>query len=76
MYNLFFSPFDNFMFSFGPIFIFIVFCLIVGTFIFQGVNDAKDKSNPIQTERVKVIAKRTNVSHHHNTMNDHLLYHI
>lgn len=72
MYDPFFSPFDQFIFSFGPIFIFIVFCLIMGMFIFQGVNYAKDKSKPIQTERAKVIAKRTNVSHHHHNMNDHM----
>ena len=69
MYN---DPFFN---SSGFDTIFIVFmsiiiigmCFIFGIMIFQMSQYMKDKSKPIQTERAKVIAKRTNVRrHHHN----------
>ncbi|MDB8561011.1 DUF2500 family protein [Turicibacter sanguinis] len=55
----------------GKFFI-IIFCIIMGIFIYQGVSYARDKSNPIQTERATVVSKRTNIARHHHTSNDHM----
>ena len=62
------SGFDA-MFTIIPLIVFCGFCFIIGTMIFGGISYLNDKSKPIQTERAKVIAKRTNVRRHHH--NDH-----
>ena len=60
------SGFDI-MFTIVPIIVLLGFCFVIGSMIFQGISYMNDKSKPIQTERVKVVAKRTNVTrHHHN----------
>lgn len=60
------SGFDI-MFTIVSIIVLLGFCFVIGSMIFQGISYMNDKSKPIQTERVKVVAKRTNVTrHHHN----------
>lgn len=69
MYNdpFFDSGGFDFMFTIIPLIVFCGFCFVFGSIIFSGVRYLNDKSKPIQTERAKVIAKRTNVRrHHHN----------
>lgn len=57
-----FSPFDNFMFSAIPIFIGIIFIVIISMLIFgigRGVKQyASNKSKPIEILPARVIAKR------------------
>ena len=61
------------MFTIVPLIVFCGFCFVFGTMIFSGVRYLNDKSKPMQTERARVISKRTNVSrHHHHGVNDHV----
>lgn len=64
------SPFEDLMFTIGPIFIGIVFILVFGTIIYTVISSAKEwKTNndsPILSVDAVVVAKRTNVSHHHH----------
>ncbi|MER2126263.1 DUF2500 domain-containing protein [Solibacillus sp.] len=62
--------FDNFMFSVGPIFIFVVFVIIIGTIILaifssikQGV---KNNNSPLLTVPAEVAAKRIHVQGDHS----------
>lgn len=72
--------FDRFMFAFGPIFITIVFILVIGGFIFAIVSGFKtwshNNAQPVLTVWAKVVSKRANVSssmhanddmHHHTS---------
>lgn len=72
------SPFDNFLFDyFSPIFMIVVFGLVIGGFIFSIVGSIKttsyNNSQPVLTVWSKVVTKRTNVSSHthHDNNNMH-----
>ncbi len=64
-----FSPFDNFMFNAVPVIVGIGFIVIIGLFISAAVKGGiqwnKNNNSPILTVVATVVAKRTNVSHHH-----------
>ena len=70
----YYNGFDGFslMSSLFPIFFITIFCIIIGMIIYSIVQYAQDKNKPIQTERVKVVAKRTNVNHHHHNHDGHI----
>jgi hypothetical protein len=57
-----FNPVDNFMFSAMPVFVGIVFFIVIGIFIFtigKGISEyASNKSKPVETVPAKVIGKR------------------
>ncbi len=61
-----FSPFDNFMFSFGPIFIFIIFFIVISFFIFvivKGISQWNTNNNsPQLTVPAEVVTKRAETS--------------
>lgn len=70
---MFHDPFGNFMFSFGPIFIGIIFIIVIGGFLFALISGIKQWRKNEQSPRLSVPAivkaKRTNVSrhtHHHD----------
>ena len=58
-----FSPFDEFMFSAGPIFIFLIFAIVIGGMIFMGVKGigqwSSNNNSPRLTVPAQVITKRT-----------------
>lgn len=71
------SLFDNFLFGyFAPIFMIIVFCLVIGGFIFTIVGSIKtnryNNAQPVLTVWSKVVTKRTNVSSHTHNGNDNM----
>lgn len=75
---MFHDPFGDFMFSFGPIFIGIIFMIVIGTFLFALINGLKQWRRNEQSPRLSVPAiiktKRTNVSrhtHHHDSHHSH-----
>lgn len=61
-----FSPFDNFMFSFGPIFIVIIFLIVISFFIFvivKGISQWNTNNNaPQLTVPAEVVTKRAETS--------------
>ncbi len=61
-----FSPFDGFMFSFGPIFIAGVFILVIGVFIFIIVKSigqwSANNNSPELTVPAEVVTKRSETS--------------
>ncbi|HCX47606.1 MAG TPA: DUF2500 domain-containing protein [Bacillus sp. (in: Bacteria)] len=75
---MFHDPFGDFMFSFGPIFIGIVFIIVIGTFLFALTNGLKEWRRNEQSPQLSVPAivktKRTNVSrhtHYHDSHHSH-----
>ncbi|MDQ0157523.1 DUF2500 domain-containing protein [Robertmurraya andreesenii] len=75
---MFHDPFGDFMFSFGPIFIGIIFIIVIGTFLFALTNGLKEWRRNEQSPQLSVPAivktKRTNVSrhtHHHDSHHSH-----
>jgi hypothetical protein len=69
-----FNFFDRFLFGFAPIFITLIFILVIGGFIFATVSGAKtwshNNAQPVLTVWAKVVTKRTNVSSHMHNNND------
>ena len=68
-----FSPFGggfDIMFSIVPIFIGIVFLLIVGIIIYRAIKGSmewsRNNNSPILTVDAKVVAKRMAVDRHHH----------
>lgn len=71
------NTFDSFLFGyFAPIFMIIVFCLVIGGFIFTIVSSIKttryNNAQPVLTVWSKVVAKRTSVSSHNHQVNDNI----
>lgn len=66
--------FDSFIFGVFPIFFFIIFAFVIGTFIFAAVRGFKEhsynNSQPVLSVDAKVVIKRADVStHRHSNMN-------
>lgn len=69
---MFFSPFDSgiegIFFSIMPIFIIIVFIIVIATFIYSGVRGAREwnrnNHSPRLTVDAAVVSRRQDVSHH------------
>lgn len=65
----------NLLWSIFPIVFIIIFGLVLGTFIVTAVRGIgqwnKNNHSPRLTVSAKVVAKRMNVSHHHNGANEH-----
>lgn len=63
------SNFDNLMFTIVPIFIFITAILVVGLIIYGVIGSVKEwkknNNSPVLIVDAVVVAKRTNVGHHH-----------
>ena len=73
-----FNFFDRFLFGFAPIFITLIFVIVMVGLIFAVVGGAKtwshNNAQPVLTVWAKVVTKRTNVSssmHHHDDMHHH-----
>ena len=62
--------FDSLMFTIAPIFITVIFVLVVGGIILTVVRGigtwSKNNASPRLTVSAEVVTKRTNVSHHHH----------
>ncbi len=62
--------FDSLVFTIAPIFITVVFVLVVGGIILTVVRGigtwSKNNASPRLTVSAEVVTKRTNVSHHHH----------
>lgn len=68
------------MFTIMPIFVVIIFVIVISMFIITAVKGVKqwnyNNEQPVLTVEAKVVSKRTNVSrHHHNNSNDHMHSH-
>ena len=67
--------FDSLMFTIAPIFITVVFVLVVGGIILTVVRGigtwSKNNASPRLTVSAQVVTKRTSVSHHHGQNNMH-----
>ena len=67
--------FDSLMFTIAPIFITVIFVLVVGGIILTVVRGigtwSKNNASPRLTVSAKVAAKRTCVSHHHGQNDMH-----
>lgn len=67
---MFFSPFENFMFSFVPVMGTIIFIIVISMFImaiFKGIKQWNhNNAQPILNVEADIVAKRIDVSHHHN----------
>ena len=80
MLGFMFSPFDNFMFSFAPVFITIIFIVVISVFIVSIVKGVKqwsyNNAQPVLIVEAEVVSKRTDVSvsHHHHS-NEHAHHH-
>lgn len=74
MFNFGFSGFGD-RFVLFEIMFFSVFVLVIGTFIFVAVKGIgqwnKNNHSPRLTVPATVVAKRTNVSHHHHARSHH-----
>lgn len=75
-----FNAFDNFMFSFVPVMVMIIFVVVISMFIIAAVKGAKqwkyNNAQPVLIVDAEVVSKRSDVSvlhHHHN--NDHAHHH-
>lgn len=70
------STFGNLMFTIVPIFIFIIFILVFGTIVVSAVRGAKqwkkNNDSPVLTVAAIVVAKRVDVYHHMNDVNDNM----
>lgn len=66
----------NFMESVIPIMFFIVFCLVIATFIKVAVSGIsewnRNNKQPIIPINATVVSKRLDVSYHHNTHNENM----
>ena len=67
----------DFMFGLFPIMFFLVFFLVIGTFIFSAVQGIsrwnKNNNSPRLTVEATVVAKRGNTTrHHHHGANGHM----
>lgn len=62
--------FSNIMFTFVPIFMFIIFTIIIITLISRAIHYSVNKTKPQVPIRAKVVTKRTNVSHHRHAGNN------
>lgn len=62
------------MFSIVPIFIFIVFVLVIGMIIVQAIKGGKqwkqNNASPVLTVDATVVSKRTDVSHYRRNSNE------
>jgi ABC-type transport system involved in multi-copper enzyme maturation permease subunit len=72
--------FPNFLFSLIPMVVFLGFIFVFGMIIYSTVQKAKveNKNNksPILSVEAKVVAKRTEVTHHnHNNINNNTMRH-
>lgn len=69
------DPFGSMMFTIGPIFIFVVFIIIIGMFIFTAVKGVSqwnaNNNSPKLTVPALVVTKRTDVSRNRHHTNDH-----
>lgn len=71
------SPFNSFMFTGMPIFMVIIFVIVIGSFIFAFVKGIStwnhNNAQPVLNVLAKVVTKRTNVSSsmHHDNDNMH-----
>lgn len=76
---VFFNPIDDFMFSFVPLFIMIIFIVVISMFIITAVKGVKqwsyNNAQPVLTVDVEIVSKRINVSHHHHNDNSHTHHH-
>lgn len=58
-----FSPFDDFMFTAGPIFIFVIFVIVIGGIIFAIIKSvgqwSSNNNSPRLTVPAQVVTKRT-----------------
>jgi hypothetical protein len=73
-----FNGFDRFLFSFGPVFMIIVFTIVIGGFIFVIFSGIKtwshNNAQPVLSVWAKIVSKRTNVSssmHNDNDIHHH-----
>jgi hypothetical protein len=73
-----FDPFGGFMFSVMPIFMVVVFLIVIGGFIFAIFSGIRtwnyNNAQPVLSVLAKIISKRTNVSsnmHNDNGMHHH-----
>ena len=67
----------DFMFGLFPIMFFLVFAMVIGTFIFTAVQGIsrwnKNNNSPKLTVEATVVAKRGNTTrHHHHGANGHM----
>lgn len=73
---MFHDPFGNFLLSFGPIFIGIIFIIVIGGFLFAIINGFKQWRKNEQSPRLSVPAivktKRTNVTRHSHNHDGHI----
>lgn len=57
-----FSPFDSFMFNAVPVFVFIIFAVVIIGFIFtigKGIQQhASNKAKPVETVPARIVTKR------------------
>lgn len=72
------NPFENFMFSAVPIFVFIVFALVIMIFVTSLVKGfgqyMKNKSMPEESIPARLVAKRTHTWGGHGDMSAHTSY--
>ncbi len=77
---MFFSGFENIMFSIAPIFIAIVFLIVIGTIFFRIGSGAKEyfRNNSIEevTIPARIISKRTHVWGGHGNTSASTSYYI
>jgi hypothetical protein len=70
------GPQSDIMFTFGPIFIVVVFVVVVGVILFAIINGIKQWSNnnqqPVLTVACKIVGKRTDVNHSSNHQNENM----
>ena len=66
---MFFPPVDNWMFTLVPVFILIVFAVVLGTIVFTLIKKIgewdRNNRSPVLTVNAKVVTKRMAVTHHH-----------
>jgi hypothetical protein len=72
-----FGFFDDFMFSIAPIFIFIIFIVVIAGLVIAIVKGIKEwnynNSQPILSVEAKIVGKREEV-HRHNNNNNNMHY--
>ncbi len=72
------SPFDNFMFSAVPFFIFIIFAIVIMVFITSFVKGIgqylRNNSIPEENAPARLVAKRTHTWGGHGNMSAHTSY--
>jgi hypothetical protein len=74
------NPFESFMFSIGPFFIFIIFAIVVMIFITSLVRGLgqyfRNNNQPMETVPAKLIAKRTHTWGGQGESSAHTSYNI